>query len=151
MKRLFTVIGLVLALGLTSLIVSNSVEARQKASYAIFFGGCPSVSLPVGYSFIFLGGSNCVGLPLPPSGNPMGVLIPSAGTLTNLHITGFSGTYTVYVNNSSTSLSCTLPSSYSTPYPECFNDTDEVNVDENDIVYLVGSTGSSASFSFEKQ
>src|SRR5258708_3108686 len=118
MKTKLFVSALVLVILLSASFLVN-VEARQKASYAIFFGSCPAMTYTSGNGngFMLLGTSNCT-QQFTPTSSSNGIPVPSAGTLSNLHISGGQTvTFTVYVNGVASSLSCTNPTSFPGSFP----------------------------------
>lgn len=128
-------------------LVLTSVQARQKAAYPLVYAACNGGSF--GFStntYLVLGPPNCSPDSSPNSGAPFGVIMPSSGTLSNLHAAyggggyGYNASFTVYVNGLSTSLTCTASGG-----GVCSDDSHDVDVDEGDVVNFELNTSSNVS------
>lgn len=141
------------------LLVPSIVRSEVLIIYSnstMLYGSCPTLPNVSGYGsgFVLLGVPNCVQSNAPNS-DSNGIPMASDGTLDNLTVTGGQPvTFTVYVNGSPTSLSCTSSPYFSGSFPSCSDNTDTVSVYAGDLVELYESTAGSGTnpvgFSFEK-
>ncbi|SRR6266481_1906770 len=163
MRKVFG-ICLVIVLLVISIVITflPTVYAREKSAYPIIYATCASSGNYGGSttSYLLLGPPHCSPSSAPNSGAPFGVIVPSPGTLSNLHAAyggggfGYNATFTVYVNGLSTSLACTASNGGN---GLCSDNSDDANVAEGDVVNVEVTTSSSVnsgpsmSVSFEKQ
>jgi len=121
-----------------------TVHAQQTTTAAILTGYCDASNTGTTPATAFLtglgGGMSCSSIN---GTNNTGVPMPSAGTLQNLHAAMLrGGTVTVFVNGTSSAMTCTVPTSGALP-GACSDTTHGVQVAAGDLVAVQATLSTS--------